>query len=183
MQVAMLIASATLAAATATSPAQATLVMLDNQQVLDTATHLVWLHDWGQGGGDWQSAMTWADALSIDGHNDWGLPTVDQYLSVWASAGSSLSGLQAEFDNVDPFAAIGSPGYWTSDTAAPGGGGPRAEIFLPQTGTHYTDYTFWAFAATAVRPAPEPSIDWLVAIGLVVALAITRQAGTRSRFS
>lgn len=175
--------TAAISAAMLISPAQATLIALDGQQVLDTATNLVWLHDWGLGGGDWQSSMNWADTLSVAGHDDWFLPSIDQYQFVWASAGGSYAGLLMHFDNVDPYAAIGITGYWSSTLAASGGGGSRAEIFLPEFGSHYNDYTFWIHSATAVRMVPEPATFPLAALALLAGLGARWRRPTRATAS
>lgn len=46
---------------------------------------------------------------------------------------------------------------------------------MPEFGTHYDDYTFWTFAATAVRQMPEPATAWLFVMAVAAGLSAARR--------
>jgi uncharacterized protein (TIGR03382 family) len=160
------------AAAVFATAAQASLVRLDSEQVLDEATQLVWLYDWGMHGGSWQSNSDWAAALDLGGHTDWALPRIDQFQDLWAHVGATTAGLSGHFANVDPYPLFS--GYWSS-TTVDSAAGPRAYIFVPQTGGSYDDYQFWIFSGVAVRPAPEPGVAMLLPLALAACAWTSRR--------
>lgn len=83
--------------------APAALVNLGDGTVKDEASNLIWLKDWDQLGADtWFNQSAAVDALAFAGSSDWRLPTIDEYLALWAQVGSTTAGLQSHFDDVQP---------------------------------------------------------------------------------
>ena len=109
--------------------AQADFVAIDNDQILDTSTNLIWLKNWNAAAGSsfdngfsstdgamtWANAKNWAASLTTGGvaagtwrlatgdaytNLDWDTPSANEFRGLWKNVGSSMAGLQAQFSNV-----------------------------------------------------------------------------------
>ena len=149
--------------------AQASLVVLGDGTVKDTATNLIWLQDWDETGAlRWSDQELWANNLTFRGHDDWALPSIEQFADLFAELGD-LS-LVAEFTNVQ------RGRYWSGTETAPGS---SAWTLRAATGELRDDSEAFAFFAVAVRPGdvsavPEPTTLALVLLGLS-AFGVTRR--------
>jgi hypothetical protein len=160
-----------------TGTAQAGLVLQSNGvEVLDTDTNLLWLYDWNSSGlKNWGDAKIWAAGLTVGGATagDWRLPEIDEYADLWTYLGSSLSGLQSKFSNVQSY------DYWSGTEYAPN---PyNAWSFLTYYGP-LNDFTKDdALYAVAVRPGdvaapvPEPQTLALVLLALGATVVARRR--------
>lgn len=179
---------ALVASVLAVGAAHGELVRINANEVLDTEARLVWLFDWTQGAGDWRSAYQWAQALDVGGRDNWRLPTLNHYETLWANAGASTDDLAALFLITEipdlGFEHVGH--YWARDHfISPPTNALRAGLFNPQTGATFDDYVTWVASATAVRSAvPEPGSLFLAVAALGAApLALRRRADEARRRS
>ena len=119
------------------------------------------LNDWNIGRGFWSAAADAGSAQALaksagaaqTAFTGWFLPTgngsagagaLNQYLSIWSDVGSSLVGLQAQFDGVRPNA------FWSGTEYAPNPG--DAWNFNTNKGNQNNDDRNNALYAVAVRP-------------------------------
>jgi len=153
--------AATAGLAVLTVGAQASLVVLGDGTVKDTATNLIWLQNWDETGAlRWSDQELWATTLSFRGHDDWALPTIEQYAGLFAEFGDLTA--VAEFTNVQ------RGRYWSGTETAPG---VSAWTLRAATGELRDDNEAFGFFAVAVRPGdvsavPEPTTLALVLLGL-----------------
>ena len=154
--------AATAGLAALTFGAQASLIVLGDGTVKDTATNLIWLQNWNDTGAlRWSDQELWATTLSFRGHDDWALPSIEQFADLFAELGD-LS-LVAEFTNVQ------RGRYWSGTETAPG---VSAWTLRAATGELRDDNEAFGFFAVAVRPGdvgaavPEPTTLALVLLGL-----------------
>ncbi len=175
------------ASATCSTPGQPKCAMFYNPTLNVTI-----LNDWNIGTGFWSATAAAGSAQALvesagDAQTDfkgWFLPTghglsvagpLNQYLSIWRDAGSSFTGLQAQFHNVQ------SVNYWSSTEVEPNP--PFAWIFGTRAGSQWEGgakgFSLWA---VAVRPGdvatavPEPQTYALMLMGIgVVMLALRRR--------
>ena len=141
--------------------AQASLVALGDGTVRDTVTNLIWLQNWNDTGAlRWSDQELWATTLSFRGHDDWALPSIEQFAELFAELGD-LS-VVAEFTNVQ------RGRYWSGTETAPG---LSAWTLRAVTGERRDDNEAFGFFAVAVHPGdvgavPEPTTLALVLLGL-----------------
>ena len=151
--------------------AQATLVNLGNGTVKDTATNLIWLQNWNVNGQqNWASQIAWADNLSFAGSDAWVLPSITQYLTLFAEVGNLT--LVPQFTNVQS-----SVPYWSSTEFVPG---TFAYRFHPDIGGQSGFAEVNRLFAVAVRPAdatavPEPQSLALVLLALAAGAVAWRR--------
>ena len=187
--------------------AQAGFVAIDNDQILDTSTNLIWLKNWNAGAGStfdngasssdgamtWANARNWAASLTTGGvaAGTWRLatgdrfqlpPSANEFRELWKDVGGSLGGLQAQFSNVQGI-------YWSGTEAPEALNGipiPGAWYFLPSwDGNQFVYGQAGEFSAVAVRSAnvaavPEPGSPALVA-GALVALGLASRRRQNAR--
>jgi hypothetical protein len=150
--------------------AQAALELQPNGvEVLDTNTNLLWLYDWSSDGDsfkDWGDAKLWAAGLTVGGATagDWRLPEIGEFAALWTNVGSSLSGLQSNFTEVQT-----SEAYWSGTEYAQDSRkawyfdtNDGSQGFVTKTGRTYV---------VAVRPGdvadvPVPATLALLGLGL-----------------
>ena len=147
--------------------AQAALIPVGNGTVRDDATNLIWLVDWNLNGQkSRQEQIAWADALDFAGSQDWALPTMDEYLTLFAAWPT-----QTAFTNVQS-------GYYWSRTEV----GFQDDYFAVDADdlapNNYPSSRLWSAvavrAATAAVPVPEPQALALTAVALA-ALGLVRR--------
>ena len=150
----------------------------------DSTLNITILGNWNIGYSDWPGAQALAETagFSETGLTGWVLPTgngndvagaSNQYLSIWQAVGSSLSGLQAQFDGVQ--VSI----YWSGTPIPPGG----ATVWKFNTNDNGSQNAFPAAYnayAVAVRSGeisavPFPASAWLLLSGLIGVGAISRR--------
>ena len=132
----------------------------------DTDLNITWTTDANISGiaDDWNSQMSWASSLTIDGISGWRLPTQDEALHLFSDEGIS-------FSSPGPFINIVFDSYWTStesnffpDAALPfdfvgGSGGITSKD---------TPFFAWAVHSGDVSPIPEPSTYAMLLAGLAL---------------
>ena len=156
----------------------------------NTTLNVTILNDWNIGRGFWSATAAAGSAQALaesagDAQTDfkgWFLPTGDgelglgalnQYLSIWNDVGSSLVGLQAQFDGVQ------SGGYWSGTEYAPDPDG--AWVFDSIGGIQSFGGKGGAFYAVAVRPrdvtasVPEPQTLALALLALGATVVARRR--------
>ncbi|WP_439642245.1 PEP-CTERM sorting domain-containing protein [Gemmatimonas sp.] len=159
--------------------AQTGFVAIDDYQVLDTKTNLIWLKDWNAAAGSsydmglcytgnytggcmtQSNAINWAASLTTGGvaAGTWRLPTGDiykaygsEYSELWKNVGGKLGGLQAVFSNVKDVGIeywSGSMGEWYVNGVPT----PAGFYFVPSADFFGTFYPEAKFRAVAVRSA------------------------------
>ena len=92
-----------------------------NGTVMDNATGLMW-QDNASPTGDWATAGTYCDGLSLDGHDDWRLPTIKELRTLVDKSRVNPS--------IDPtFQSVTLYGYWSSTTYAGDSSGAWLVVF------------------------------------------------------
>ncbi len=159
----------------------------------NTTLDVTILNDWNIGRGFWsataaagsaQALVEAAGAAQTD-FTDWFLPTgagsqaagaLNQYRSIWNDVGSTLAGLQAQFDGVQ------ADVYWFGTESA--SNSSRAWLFYTSFGFENTGGKGNALYAVAVRPGdvaapvPEPQTLALALLALG-ATAVARRRRSR----
>lgn len=156
----------------------------------NTTLDITILNDWNIGTGFWSSTAAAGSAQALaesagDAQTDftgWFLPTGDggsvagalnQYRSIWSDVGSSLVGLQAQFDGVQSF------GYWSGTEYAPFPG--TAWNFYTGDGGQGPGSKLNTLYAVAVRPGdvtasvPEPQTLALALLALGATVVARRR--------
>ena len=157
----------------------------------NTTLDVTILNDWNIGRGFWSATAAAGSAQALaesagDAQTDfkgWFLPTGDggsvagalnQYLSIWSDVGSSVVGLQAQFDGVQ------SNSYWSGTEYATNPVFPW--LFHPHVGFQYVDFDkSFALYAVAVRPrdvtasVPEPQTLALALLALGATVVARRR--------
>jgi len=142
----------------------------------DTTLNITILNNWNIGPATWSAdqALVEAAGLAVSGLSGWVLPTgfvfvypaafdPGQYLLIWQEVGSTLSGLQSQFDGVQ------ASFYWSSTELNPG---VDAWAFDTTFGLMSDGYEDSPIYAVAVRPGdvaysvPEPPSLALVLLAL-----------------
>ena len=151
-------------------------------EVLDTETNLVWLQDWIHSpnanpfGGNmtFPNAFIWASNLTVGGapSGSWRLPTIGEYNTLWANAGSVNIGLYASFNIL-----AGSAYTHSSTEITPG---VMSALFDPSNGDNIGGFEDRVYFTTAVRAVPEPQ-TWAFAAFGVATLAVVLRRRTRAR--
>lgn len=178
-------AAAIVALGVVAGAAQASLVKLGDGTVEDTATNLIWLYDWDTiGSNRWTAQKAWAENLNFAGSDAWKLPELDQYQALWADAGGTIAGLEANFS-----AQHGYPGYWSNTDYTPAGAGRHwyfgfSSVAAPFVGEAAEDIPFDAVAVraadvTAAVPEPQSLALVLLALGAGAAVRRSRFGGQR----
>jgi hypothetical protein len=142
-----------------TSHADAVLVNNGDGTITDTDTNLMWLQDFGIGGGTWSAAATWADTLSYAGYDDWRLPTGSVCTEPPCSnseMGHLYYGESVTLSTPQFFTNVNSGAYWS---------GTEGQIFNFNTGSQHYHNSSEEWSATAVRVAPEPISSILFVTG------------------
>lgn len=175
--------TAAVALTACTGLAQAALVLQSNgQEVLDTETQLLWLHDWGQFNGEgffWSYTRDWAASLTVGGAHagDWRLPELGEFQTLWASdeVGATMAGLQGHFTGVTDFY------YWTSSLVSTGTMYDTRWSFNALDGRARAWPDFVPLQAVAVREypvtqgVPEPQTLLLALTGCILAAGVSRR--------
>lgn len=128
--------------------------------VTDSLTGLMWVAAPGSGTSSWAGALSSAEALDLDGHQDWRLPNINELQSLVNAAAENAS----VWLNGVGFTGIQSSRYWTStpyfnDTTqalvvymSDGSVGSNAKTFAG-------NYVL-AVRGTTSAPAPLPRTGW-----------------------
>ncbi len=156
----------------------------------NTTLDVTILNDWNIGRGFWSATAAAGSAQALAASagaaqthfTGWFLPTGDggsvagalnQYLSIWSDVGSSLTGLKAQFDGVQPSA------YWSGTEYAPDPS--SAWYFFASFGGQNGVGEVNALYAVAVRPGdvtasvPEPQTLALVLMALGAAVVARKR--------
>ena len=156
----------------------------------NTTLNVTILNDWNIGRGFWSATAAAGSAQALaasagaaqTAFTGWFLPTGDggsvagalnQYLSIWSDVGSSLAGLQAQFDGVQSFY------YWSGTEYAPDP--DLAWYFYSVDGGQSDVGKFIALYAVAVRPGdvaarvPEPKTLALALLALGATVVARRR--------
>jgi Protein of unknown function (DUF1566) len=150
-----------------TGAAQAALIPLGDGTVRDDSTNLIWLVDWNsnQQKTTWGLQNDWAQALNFAGSQDWELPTLNEFATLFAYLPGPL-----------PFIDVQAGYYWTRSPL------PDNEMFavnssdlIPNNYPKYRDlYAVAVRAGGQAAPVPEPGVLGLSAMALG-ALALSRR--------
>ena len=165
----------------------------------DNAHNLTWLVDWNKSSEkSWVDAKSWAAGLSYAGVQDWRLPTIGEFTSIYEETGNNgVTGLtSAGFANLQPD-PYRSYWYWTSaaTTLQQVSIENLAWAFTPNRpagpavlGDHffYYDQTLVSLSAEAVRTGdvlavPEPETYALMLVGLAVVGAAAKRKARRAQ--
>jgi hypothetical protein len=161
--------AATLLALTAT--AQASLVSQGDGTVLDTTTDQIWLQDWNvDAQQNWATQMAWAESLSFAGSDDWALPSMGDYATLFAETGN-LTNVALPFTNVQP------DRYWSGTEFQPGTYAWYTVSTIGGQGSIGEDRLLSAVAvrrADVTSSVPEPATVALTLGGLGLLLARRR---------
>jgi hypothetical protein len=153
----------------------------------DSNLNVTILNNWNLFRGDWSAiaaqgsaqALVESAGFAATGLTGWVLPTGDgssaagalnQYLSIWLDVGSSLAGLQGQFDGVQ------TTNYWSGSAYAPTPG--IAWYFFSTTGGQITTNDANKMWAVAVLPGdvaasvPEPQTLALALLALGATLVV-----------
>ena len=170
------------ATCTATGPGKCT-------YFYDTTLDITILNNWNLGRGKWSASVAPGSAqalaasvgLAASGLTGWVLPTGDggapagalnQYLSIWNSAGSSFAALLGQFDDVQ------ADSYWSGTVFAPN---PSVAWSFAGNGGQSDDSQLVSLFAVAVHPGdvaapiPEPQTYALMLMGLGAVLLAWRK--------
>jgi len=176
--------------------AQAALEDLGNGVIADTDLGIQWLADGNysktsgyntNGLMTWNAANKWVDQLNAGGHDDWRLPTTNEFSHLFSG---ELDGVKDQniYDthnnaNFALFSNIQTPyyglhAYWT---ATPTGNIDTHSTFAFNYGRDFSDNNDSANFAMAVRtvvPEPETYAMLLAGLGLVSLVARKRKQGS-----
>ncbi len=156
----------------------------------NTTLNATILNDWNIGRGFWSATAAAGSAQALAASagaaqtdfTGWFLPTGDggsvagalnQYLSIWSDVGSSLAGLQAQFDDVQSYV------HWSGTVFAPNSG--RAWFFSTLVGSRGNFGKDNPLYAVAVRPGdvtasvPEPQTLALALLALGATVVARRR--------
>jgi hypothetical protein len=153
----------------------------------DSTLDITILNNWNIGTGVWSAAAAAGSAQAVaafagfaaTGLTGWVLPTGafgqpagvgNQYLSIWASIGSTYTGLSNQFDGVKPNY------YWSGSEFEQ----TFAWVFNASNGDPSAGFKGNGFSAVAVRPGdvaavPEPQTVALLLAGLGVLAVVSRR--------
>ena len=155
-----------------TGAAQAALVDLGNGTVKDDITNLIWLQDWNVNSRQpWATQKTWAENLSFAGSNDWVLPSLSDYLTLFGEVGN--------LNAVSAFTNVQFIPYW-SDTESATVASVATYFDTQFGGQSNTDKGFQLYAV-AVRPGdaaaavPEPQTLALALLALGATVVARRR--------
>jgi hypothetical protein len=146
------------------------LVDVGDGTVYDPNKHLIWLQDWNVNGAQGFATQTaWAESLVFAHSSEWHLPTIDQFIDLFAEFGDPT--FRLPFTNV-------WPGYYWSGTVA---FSSAPFTFFPHYGSVSTDIQDAAHFAVAVRTGevttavPEPRTLALAMMALAAAAVAGRK--------
>lgn len=79
--------------------------------VTDSSTNLQWQDDAVGNIMNWESAIDYSEALTLNGHGDWRLPNINEFYSIVDKSTSNPA--------INPaFLAVSASYYWSSTTSA-----------------------------------------------------------------
>lgn len=170
---------------------------LGNGTILDTDLGIEWLADANHsmtsgyntnGIMTWNRADNWASQLSVGGHDDWRLPTNDEFSHLFYDEldgvknadiyGTHNNANFALFSNIKTTIAGYGLFYWTS---TPTDGVDTHSMFSFAKGLNYSDNKdvgHYAMVVRTVVPEPETYAMLLAGLGLVSLFARRKKQGS-----
>ncbi len=148
----------------------------------DATLNIEILNNWSIGRGSWSQAQALAETAGFDatGLTGWVLPTgngsdaagsQNQYLSIWNAVGSSLAGLQAQFDGAQ------ASYYWSGSEFSPGAAAWLINAYNGSQSVVGEDGGDFAVAVRAgeISAVPLPGAAWLLLSGLLGPISLWRR--------
>jgi hypothetical protein len=122
--------------------------------VTDRNTGLMWQKDDDGKQRSWDSSLTYCKNLSLGGHSDWRLPSLQNLISLWKSVGAKEQVRKKYFPSMK-FSGELYPGtvapYWSSTTGGSSAPDSAGFVSFNDGGVHIGTKEFFSFYARCVR--------------------------------
>jgi len=141
--------------------------------ISDTTAGLMWQKNDDGKQRSWDASLNYSQSLSLGGHSDWRLPTLEELTSLWKNAGSKDEIRKQYFPSMETsqelYSGVVAP-YWSS-TPIEGIKDGMGFVSFKDGNTQVATKGFFAFYCRCVRlnktPFANPPTNWPKASGVL----------------